>query len=107
MMAVGLPYTPTQQECTNRLKVLCSKGKVLSVGVKRCCKTSGECNGVECECSIEDVSKASKSRTKLLILRRWQDKAVTGGCMLVTGSPALRWQEHYTGVYTKRERLPY
>ena len=27
-----------QQECTNRPKVLCSKGKVLSVGVKRCRK---------------------------------------------------------------------
>lgn len=38
-----------QQECTNRPKVLCSKGKVLSVGVKRCCKTSGRCNGVECK----------------------------------------------------------
>ena len=38
-----------QQECANRLKVLCSKGKVLSVGVKRCRKASGKCNGVECK----------------------------------------------------------
>ena len=38
-----------QQECTNRLKVLCSKGKVLNVGVKRCRKASGKCNGVECK----------------------------------------------------------
>ncbi len=38
--------------------------------------------------------------------QHWQDKAVTGGCVLVTGLPALRWQEHYTGVYTKREKLP-
>jgi hypothetical protein len=36
-----------QRECTNRPKVLCSKGKVLSVGVKRCHKASGMCNGVE------------------------------------------------------------
>jgi len=57
--------------------------------------------------TIEEVSKASKWRTKLLILRHWQDRAVRGGCMLVTGSPALRWQEHYPGVYTKRERLSY
>ena len=38
-----------QQECTNRLKVLCSKDKVLSVWVKRCRKASGKCNGVECK----------------------------------------------------------
>ena len=38
-----------QQECTNRLKVLCSKDKVLNVQVKRCRKASGTCNGVECE----------------------------------------------------------
>jgi hypothetical protein len=36
-----------QRECTNRPRVLCSKGKVLSVGVKRCRKASGKCNGVE------------------------------------------------------------
>ena len=36
-----------QRECTNRPKVLCSKDMVLSVGVKRCRKTSGKCNGVE------------------------------------------------------------
>lgn len=53
------------------------------------------------------MSKGTKWRTKLLIFEHWQDKAVTGGCLLVTGSPALRWQEHYTGVYTKRERLLY
>ena len=47
----------------------------------------------------------AKSRTKLLIVCHWQDIAVTGGCLLVTGSPAWRWQEHYTGDYTKRERL--
>ena len=51
------------------------------------------------------MSKGTKSRTKLPIFEHWQDKAVTGGCLLVTGSPALRWQEHCTGVYTKRERL--
>ncbi len=38
-----------QRECTNRLKVLCSKGKVLNVQVKRCRKASGKCNGVECK----------------------------------------------------------
>ena len=39
-----------QQECTNRLKVLCSKDKVLNVQVKRSRRTgSGKCNGVECE----------------------------------------------------------
>ena len=38
-----------QQECTNRLKVLCSKDKVLNVQVKRHRKVSGTCNGVECE----------------------------------------------------------
>ena len=38
-----------QQECTNRLKVLCSKDKVLNVRVKRCRKASGKCNGVVCE----------------------------------------------------------
>ena len=38
-----------QQECTNRPKVLCSKGRVLSVWVKRCRKASGECNGAECK----------------------------------------------------------
>ena len=38
-----------QQECTNRPKVLCSKGKVLNVGVKRYRKVSGKCNGVECK----------------------------------------------------------
>ena len=53
------------------------------------------------------MSKGTKLRTKLLIFEHRQDKAVTGGCLLVTGSPALRWQEHYTGVYTKRERLLY
>jgi hypothetical protein len=53
------------------------------------------------------MSKGTKSGTKPLIFQHWRDKAVTGGCSLVTGSPALRWQEHYTGVYTKRERLLY
>ncbi|MEJ7676326.1 MAG: hypothetical protein WKG06_03465 [Segetibacter sp.] len=53
------------------------------------------------------MSKSTKWRAKLLILRHWQDKAVTGVLFLVTGSPALRWQEHYTGVYTKHERLSY
>jgi len=38
-----------QQECTNRLKVLCLKGKVLNVQVKRHRKVSGTCNGVECK----------------------------------------------------------
>lgn len=39
-----------QQECTNRLKVLCSKGKILNVQVKRFRETgSGTCNGVECK----------------------------------------------------------
>ena len=38
-----------QQECTNRLKVLCSKDKVLNVQVKRHRKVSGTCNGVECK----------------------------------------------------------
>ena len=38
-----------QQEYTNRLKVLCSKGEVLNVEVKRCRKASGACNGAECE----------------------------------------------------------
>jgi hypothetical protein len=38
-----------QRECTNRPKVLCLKDKVLSVGVKRCRKASGKCNGVECK----------------------------------------------------------
>ena len=53
------------------------------------------------------MSKGTQLRAKLLIFQHWQDKAVTGGCLLVTGSPALRWQEHYIGVYTKRERLSY
>ena len=96
-----------QRECTNRPKVLCSKGKVLSVGVKRCRKASGKCNGVECKCSTDDVSKGTQLRAKLLIFPYRQDIAVAGGCLLVTGSPALRWQELYTGVYTKRERLTY
>jgi len=52
------------------------------------------------------MSKGIKWRTKLLIFEHWQDRAVTGGCLLVTGSPALRWQEHYTGIYMKREKLP-
>ena len=47
----------------------------------------------------------TKSRTKLRIFKHLQDITVTGGCLLVTGSPVLRWQDHYTGVYTKRERL--
>ncbi len=38
-----------QQECTNRLKVLCSKGRVLNVQVKGVVKASGECNGAECK----------------------------------------------------------
>ncbi len=38
-----------QQECTNRLKVLCPKSKVLSVQVKRHRKVSGKCKGVECK----------------------------------------------------------
>jgi hypothetical protein len=29
--------------------VLCSKDKVLNVGVKRCRKASGMCSGVECK----------------------------------------------------------
>ena len=51
------------------------------------------------------MSKGTQLRAKLLIFQHWQDIAVTGGCLLVAGSPVLRWQEHYTGVYTKRERL--
>jgi len=53
------------------------------------------------------MSKGTQLRAKLLIFQHRQDKAVTGGCLLVTGSLALRWQEHYTGIYTKRERLFY
>jgi hypothetical protein len=32
-------------------------------------------------------------------------KTVTGNCLLVTGQPALRRQELYTGFYTKRGKL--
>ena len=31
---------------------------------------------------------------------------VTGNCLLVTGQPALRRQELYTGFYPEREKLP-
>jgi hypothetical protein len=56
---------------------------------------------------LKTCRKDTKLRAKLLIFEHWQDIAVAGGCLPVTGSPALRWQEHYTGVYTKRERLTY
>jgi len=67
-----------QQECANRLKVLCSKGKVLSVGVKRCRKASGKCSGVECKWTTDDVSKGTKSKTKLQVFQPQAGQIVTG-----------------------------
>ena len=36
-----------QRERTNVPKLLCSKSKILSVGVKRCRKAAGACTGAE------------------------------------------------------------
>jgi hypothetical protein len=37
---------------------------------------------------------------------RLRRQTVTESCLLVTGIPALRRQELYTGFYPERERLP-
>ena len=50
-------------------------------------------------------SEIVKDESKTVDLSHWQDYIVAGGCLLATGSPLYRRQEHYTGVCTKREKL--
>ena len=89
----------------NHLKVLCSKGMVLNVQVKMLYKQyQVRVKKLNESKPIDEVSK------RLLVLQkpkfpRLRRQTVTESCLLVTGIPALRRQELYTGFYSERERL--
>ena len=105
MMIVGLSYTPYSRSVQPAQRCCFQKERYWTFGLKGVVKTSGECNGVECKWTVDEVAKLLETRAKLSIWSHWQEKIVAGGCLLATGSPLLRRQDHYTGVHTKREKL--
>jgi len=106
-MAVGLPYTPCSGSVQTAPRCFVQKARYGALGLKGVVRHQVSVMELNVNAPLTTCRNRTKLRTKLLIFEHWQDKAVTGGCLLVTGSPALRWQELYTGVYTKRERLTY
>jgi len=103
MMAVGLPFTPYSGSV--QTASWCPFDTASRAGIVRYQVSVMELND---NAPLMTCRNGTKLRTKLLIFQHWQDKVLAGGCLLVTGSPALRWQELYTtctdplgGVYTK------
>jgi hypothetical protein len=95
-----------QTEYANHLKVLQSKIVVLNVQVKMLCKqyqvSVKKLNIIEPLMKCRKGSSSCKSKG----FPDQCDITVTDSCILVTGRPALRRQELYTGFYPERERLP-
>lgn len=94
-----------QTDCANHLKVLQSKVVVLNVQVKMLCEqyqvSVKKLNIIEPLMKCRKGSSSCKSQS----FPDWGDITVTDSCILVTGRPALRRQELYTGFYSERERL--